>query len=523
MANQNMFSRKTPAANTVNNAGGVAYSMKDKEALAQLVCTGVFNDTYYASASSQLNGVKNLVSLVDDEYLAKLAVYAREHGFMKDMPAYLLAALSNRNPELLSKVFNRVCDNGRMVRNFVQIVRSGETGRNSLGYRPKKLVQKWLNESTDRALLNASVGKSPSLADLVRLSHPKAPDASREAFYGWIIGRPVSEEKLPQIVRDLIAFRRGDSTVLPDVPFELLTSLELSAREWIRVAENATWNQTRMNLNTFERHGVFNNERMVNLVAERLKDADAISRSKVFPYQIYTALKHVESDVPAVVRGALHEALEIALSNVPSYDGGVAVLVDTSGSMQNPVTGVRSGSTTSMRNVDVAALFASAVLHANPSALVVPFDTKVRGSNVSPEKSLAENTKALSLSGGGTDCSCALVHLNKMGCMTKLVIYVSDNESWLGSIWPSTGVMQAWEVYKKRVPDAKLVCIDISPNTTTQAPDRRDILNVGGFSDAVFDVIKSFVENQPGAWAQKIESVDLDQGVSVKRTARVAA
>jgi len=29
---------------------------------------------------------------------------------------------------------------------------------------------------------------------------------------------------------------------------------------------------------------------------------------------------------------------------------------------------------------------------------------------------------------------------------------------------------------------------DLQPYTTTQAPDRSDILNVGGFSDAVFNV-----------------------------------
>jgi hypothetical protein len=35
----------------------------------------------------------------------------------------------------------------------------------------------------------------------------------------------------------------------------------------------------------------------------------------------------------------------------------------------------------------------------------------------------------------------------------------------------------------------KFVCIDLQPYGTTQAPDRSDILNVGGFSDAVFSVV----------------------------------
>lgn len=39
----------------------------------------------------------------------------------------------------------------------------------------------------------------------------------------------------------------------------------------------------------------------------------------------------------------------------------------------------------------------------------------------------------------------------------------------------------------------KLVCVDLQSYTTTPAPDRSDILNVGGFSDAVFEVVASFL------------------------------
>jgi 60 kDa SS-A/Ro ribonucleoprotein len=39
----------------------------------------------------------------------------------------------------------------------------------------------------------------------------------------------------------------------------------------------------------------------------------------------------------------------------------------------------------------------------------------------------------------------------------------------------------------------KLVCINLQPYTTGQAPDRGDILNIGGFSDAVFKVVASFL------------------------------
>ena len=62
------------------------------------------------------------------EFVAKTAVYCRERGHMKDMPALLLAALSRRDPSLMDRAFDRVIDSPRMLRNFVQIVRSGATG-----------------------------------------------------------------------------------------------------------------------------------------------------------------------------------------------------------------------------------------------------------------------------------------------------------------------------------------------------------------------------------------------------------
>jgi hypothetical protein len=42
------------------------------------------------------------------------------------------------------------------------------------------------------------------------------------------------------------------------------------------------------------------------------------------------------------------------------------------------------------------------------------------------------------------------------------------------------------------ITDPKLVCIDIQPYGSSQAPERDDILNIGGFSDAVFNIVPSF-------------------------------
>ena len=89
MANKSLFaSLKSflPRANARNEAGGVAYRMPAKHALAQLAATGCFNGIYYADAEQQLATLLGLIAEVDDaRFLAKLAVYSRERAGMKDM------------------------------------------------------------------------------------------------------------------------------------------------------------------------------------------------------------------------------------------------------------------------------------------------------------------------------------------------------------------------------------------------------------------------------------------------------
>ena len=55
----------------------------------------------------------------------------------------------------------------------------------------------------------------------------------------------------------------------------------------------------------------------------------------------------------------------------------------------------------------------------------------------------------------------------------------------------------------------KLVCIDLQAYTTTQAPEREDILNVGGFSDAVFSVVAAFLSGDAGRFVAEVEAVEL--------------
>ncbi len=526
MANKALFNarKRNPRADTVNEAGGIAYRFGPKQALAQYAATGCLNGTFYATAEAQFATVLALCEANAPEFIARAAIYARTKGFMKDLPALLCAVLSRKSPGLMAEIFDRVIDSPKMLRNFVQMMRGGAIGRRSLGTLPKRMIAQWLDKRTDEQLFTGSVGADPSLGDIIRLAHPKPRNAARAALYGWLIGGEYDAAALPEIVREFEAFKKRkqrNEKPLPDVPFQMLTGVPLSDAEWKQIALRASWQTTRMNLNTFLRHEVFEDRGVTETIAERIRDPEQIRKARVFPYQLLGAFKNASEQVPMKVRSALEAAMETAISNIPDIPGKVYVFPDVSGSMHSPVTGERKGATTKVRCVDVAALVAASMLRKNPETTVVPFESTA----IEPERlrlwpgdSVMTNAQRLaSLPAGGTNCAAPLALLNQRRAVGDLIIYVSDNESWIGS--PSRGLaagqatstMQEWTVFKRRSPKAKMVCIDIQPNFSSQAPEQDDILNVGGFSDTVFDVIAAVAGGHASRefWVKMIEGVRL--------------
>jgi 60 kDa SS-A/Ro ribonucleoprotein len=175
------------------------------------------------------------------------------------------------------------------------------------------------------------------------------------------------------------------------------------------------------------------------------------------------------------------------------------------------ITGYRKGATSAVRPIDVAALVAAAVLRKVPQAEVIPFEQQVVSLRINGRDSVMSNAEKLaSIGGGGTNCSAPMALINQRKAKVDLVIYVSDNESWVdGRRHGATETMRQWTEVKARNPNAKVVCIDLVPNTTTQAAERvGDILNIGGFSDSVFDVIAAFAKGtlNPDHWVGVIES-----------------
>jgi 60 kDa SS-A/Ro ribonucleoprotein len=425
------------------------------------------------------------------------------------------------------------------------MTRSGQFGRKGLSSSLQRAFQRWLNKASVGKLLSASIGHDPSLRDVLRMARPTPLDNERRALFGWLTDKPVEKwqpakaDDLPASVQALDAYRRAETAEAQaliagelSVRWDLLADAAKGPLVWKAIARQMGPQALRMNLNALLRHEVFGNGKadhaMIDYVAERIADAEEIRRARQFPYQYLAAYLNAVPEVPQKIKAALAKAAEIACGNVPELPGPVLIGLDTSGSMSAPVTGYRGrGASSKMRCVDVAALFAAAVLRRNPDSIVVPFDTAAYEARFDPQDSILSLAERLAkYGGGGTDCSLPLREANTRYRKRQFagVVLVSDMESWVlrGQAWAAgrrgaTGVMTEWvefvanqrKLAGREAAQPKLVCIDLQAYQTVQAPERDDTLNIGGFSDAVFNVVASFLDGDAGRFVRDVESVEL--------------
>ncbi len=95
MANKTLFKsmvgKLVPAADALNEAGGPAYALPPKQALAQYAATGCLNTTFYASAEEQLADRAEALPRRSSRSSSRgPPCTPASTGYMKDMPALLL-------------------------------------------------------------------------------------------------------------------------------------------------------------------------------------------------------------------------------------------------------------------------------------------------------------------------------------------------------------------------------------------------------------------------------------------------
>ena len=503
-ASQGGIPKIDPSRIVTNAAGGLAVTMSDTNALAQMAMTGCFNDTFYTDANKQLDMLKSTVAKVATEDLADIAVYAKEYGYMKDMPIFLLASILGRGEtKVFHTVFPFIVRSIKDLRNFIMIMRSGQIGRRSLGTAAKKACQRWLESRSATTLFRQSYGNDPSFADVIRLVHPATTYEDKRHLYGWFIDKEYKEELLPDLAKQFLGFCRGENVTIPNVPLPMLMGHPISDQQWKELALTVSWQTLRMNLNNFNRHNVFADKHVLRAVCDRLTNQEEISKARIFPYQLYTAIRYNEN-LPRDISLALTDAMEISVQYVPKFPDDAIIALDLSGSMRSPITGTRKGATTQITCAEVGAIMAATALKANPTITVLGFGDQLYNftEKLNPRDSILTIANGLPNLNSGTDCSLPLRFVKEyQPC--SLLYMISDNESWQHgqsrTMWghniPDTVKMWAEIRRSRKQKNALFVCNDLIPNITS--PIAGDgVLHVAGYSDKIWGVVSEWMQHE---------------------------
>lgn len=218
--------------------------------------------------------------------------------------------------------------------------------------------------------------------DVIELTHPRPKAPQQSDLFKYAIerrhGRGVIPDSLGMLSWNALVYHQAAQNdylnlLNPErlgqagMTWEDVLSLAGSKLDkkllWESMIPNMGYMALLRNLRNFDQAGVSDDH--ARLVIEKLSDPDQVARSKQLPMRFLSAY----SNAPSLRWGqALEQALTLSLSNVPILNGRTLILVDTSGSMNNPFSDMGK-----LKRWDVASLFGIALGYRAMDPTVVSF------------------------------------------------------------------------------------------------------------------------------------------------------
>lgn len=244
------------------------------------------------------------------------------------------------------------------------------------------------------------------------------------------------------------------------------------------------------NLNKMTAVGVFNSANRRGQVVQKIRNAEAISKSRVHPINILLAQKQYAKGkgdkgsltwepVPAII-DALDEAFYLALQHQEIIEKNVLVVIDTSISTRSLTV---AGKNITTRHASGAMALAAMHRYANVDVLCV--DTQLHFPAISKRQRLDDVARQIErIRGSGTYLSLVWEHLISTGKQYDGVLYFTDNESWMGG-----HSSEGWRDYRKATGNkARLLYVRMALNEYTLVdPSDTSARQGTGFSAALFD------------------------------------
>lgn len=382
-ANPSAFFRTTEQR-TFTHEGGEAFVPDIESELFLLAATNmVGEDTFYERADKRDARFRDLVHAVTasnpafiagadpDNGKVGLAEYLRETMLMRSaavvMAGEYVAAGGDRGRSVVARALQRADEPAELLGYWLNAY-----GRNVPMPVKRGVADAARRLYTERAVLRYDgLSRQIRMADVIELTHPSPRHERQSALFRYLLDRrhhddavadpavlPVlaaaaALEAVPLDERRAVLRDRGPAALAEaGFSWERLSGWlpgGMDAEAWEAVIPAMGVMALVRNLRNFDEAGL--SEAAIERVIAKITDAEEVARARMFPYQVWAAYKHAPSDS---WKRPLGRTLEHTVANIPALDRTL-VVIDTSGSMQSPVS-----NRSTMQRVEVAAVMALA-------------------------------------------------------------------------------------------------------------------------------------------------------------------
>lgn len=504
---------------TRNFEGGAAYNIDKYTELYTRVATCLVGEKkfYKEIENGQIvaqNQDKKILKLVKEiakenpEFLLKLAVFARQHLYLRSIPILLLAECSlikecqpyvrKYTPEIIRRADELTETVAYLISKIGQL---GDCGLNKVDPKPNPLkigkgslplaIKKGLADAFSNfdayQLAKYNRDGVVKLRDVLRLVHPKPQDKTQSDLF-----------------KDLA---RG--TLKSPETWETITTVKGSNKEtWEEAVQVMPIFATLRNLRNLLKHEI--GSKYWKIVYDRLSDENVIKNSKLFPFRFLSAYREIEDDTNPEVRDVmeyLEKSMDISAANIPHLKGTTAVFADNSASMTSTISG-RS----KVRHVDIANVNMALADKISDKSICGIFGVTFAVKNFGTRSGVLANANSIINGevGHATNAYLAIKYLREHDISVDRIFIFSDaqcydsHSSHSGNDQYSGDEHSLYEqliLYKRHVnPNVYLYSFDTSGYGTAQIPQSEpNTIIFAGWSDKVLHLVKIFEEEKKTA------------------------
>lgn len=486
---------------TTNHEGGEAFTLTSEMELYSTVCTASLYRKFYESPKDTIDRIRALVASCDPEFVAKLAVYAREQMNLRTIALVLTVELArvHSGDNLVSKLTERVikrADELTEILAYYQTVnaRSGTKKLGKLSNQIRKGVANAFGKFDEYQFAKYNRDTEIRLRDALFLSHAKPADDLQKELFAKIIDGTLEtpytwETRLSEA-------GQGNEETKKDVWEELIASRKVGYMAIMR------------NLRNILEAGVSNEH--IGMVCDYLSNEVAVKNSKQLPFRFLAAYRMLtiggtpprrrswggsvefSSSVGSAITGnpqttrvlaALEHAMVHSIQNIPMFDNeNVLIATDVSMSMMQPVS-----DRSVIQQYDIGAVLAMMVHHKAQNTVTGLFGDHFETFAFPKSEILRNAQEVYNLEGKvgySTNGYKVLEYANNNNVDFDRIMIFTDCQMYGGSIDTE------WKKYKRSHPNAKLYLFDLNGYGKSPVSLRDDgVTLISGWSDKVFDVL----------------------------------